>query len=580
MIASCDGDTPESAARAEAAALVKQGYRCLKIKVARGSGAAGAAADADRVEAIREAVGPDVALRCDANRGWSLNDALAFGRARMRFDLQYVEEPVRDIESDLAAFHCTTGVPVALDESVDDALLRARNKNNASVADALEELFEPTFGVVALVLKPGVLGGFRGVRRRRGGGANQRYKRGGHDGVRVGGGRLRVRAPAAAALDAAAERERERSQPRIDDDDDSDSIVAESRSSLVSLDDDTNEPNPVASRLRAMQHGLGTGAWLDGDVTETPIAPIVSIRCDAANGNQSGGVGVALESDGAFGNVAPFLTSVVTPETSIGISRENDSRENDDRILSSSSSVVWGSIEVREVVTPRGTYRFRVRDSRGTFRDDDAKGSDAKIAKRSSVLFLHGFMGGMEDWDAVARGLVSEARCVAVDMPGHGGTTFLPANGNAEAEGYGIEAMAEAVAKLGDSLFGGDDDTPVTVVGYSMGARVALATAAACANEETPSSPSFLKKKRGGGGVHRGLARDRRRRREARAHRAGRRAGGGAESLRGGTVRARVVYAGSVRVAHRAPALLCRAPGEKTRGESGKTRVYETATSY
>jgi pimeloyl-ACP methyl ester carboxylesterase len=58
--------------------------------------------------------------------------------------------------------------------------------------------------------------------------------------------------------------------------------------------------------------------------------------------------------------------------------------------------------------------------------------------------------------------------------------------------------MAEAVAKLGDSLFGGDDDAPVTVVGYSMGARVALATAAACANEETPS---FLKKKRGGGVV-------------------------------------------------------------------------------
>ena len=165
MIASCDGDTPESAAR-EAAALVKQGYRCLKIKVARGSGAAGAAADADRVEAIREAVGPDVALRCDANRGWSLNDALAFGLRAMRFDLQYVEEPVQDIESDLAAFHCTTGVPVALDESVDDALLRARHKNNASVADALEELFEPTFGVVALVLKPGVLG-VRGVRRRR-----------------------------------------------------------------------------------------------------------------------------------------------------------------------------------------------------------------------------------------------------------------------------------------------------------------------------------------------------------------------------------------------------------------------------
>ena len=226
-----------------------------------------------------------------------MNDALAFGLRAMRFDLQYVEEPVRDIESDLAAFHCTTGVPVALDESVDDALLRARNKNNASVADALEELFEPTFGVVALVLKPGVLGGLEAcaaaAAAARTKGVNAVVTTAFESGVGVS-----ACAHLAAALDAAAEREREReashSQPRIDDDDDSDSIVAESRSSLVSLDDDTSEPNPVASRLRAMQHGLGTGAWLDGDVTETPIAPIVSIRCDAANGNQSGGVGVAL----------------------------------------------------------------------------------------------------------------------------------------------------------------------------------------------------------------------------------------------------------------------------------------------
>jgi isochorismate synthase/2-succinyl-5-enolpyruvyl-6-hydroxy-3-cyclohexene-1-carboxylate synthase/2-succinyl-6-hydroxy-2,4-cyclohexadiene-1-carboxylate synthase/O-succinylbenzoate synthase len=35
--------------------------------------------------------------------------------------VQYVEEPVSDLV-DLAAFHCTTGVPVALDESVDEAM--------------------------------------------------------------------------------------------------------------------------------------------------------------------------------------------------------------------------------------------------------------------------------------------------------------------------------------------------------------------------------------------------------------------------------------------------------------------------
>jgi isochorismate synthase/2-succinyl-5-enolpyruvyl-6-hydroxy-3-cyclohexene-1-carboxylate synthase/2-succinyl-6-hydroxy-2,4-cyclohexadiene-1-carboxylate synthase/O-succinylbenzoate synthase len=36
--------------------------------------------------------------------------------------LQYIEEPVADPMADLSAFHCTTGVPVALDESVDEAL--------------------------------------------------------------------------------------------------------------------------------------------------------------------------------------------------------------------------------------------------------------------------------------------------------------------------------------------------------------------------------------------------------------------------------------------------------------------------
>jgi isochorismate synthase/2-succinyl-5-enolpyruvyl-6-hydroxy-3-cyclohexene-1-carboxylate synthase/2-succinyl-6-hydroxy-2,4-cyclohexadiene-1-carboxylate synthase/O-succinylbenzoate synthase len=164
LIASCDGDTPLSAAT-EAKRLVEQGYSCLKIKVARGVGAAGAALDADRVEAIREAVGPDVTLRCDANRGWSLNDALTFGLRVTDLNLQYVEEPVRDVENDLAAFHCTTGVPVALDESVDEVFAKFFEKKSdtqtsTSVADALEELFEPTFGVVALVLKPSLIGGF------------------------------------------------------------------------------------------------------------------------------------------------------------------------------------------------------------------------------------------------------------------------------------------------------------------------------------------------------------------------------------------------------------------------------------
>jgi isochorismate synthase/2-succinyl-5-enolpyruvyl-6-hydroxy-3-cyclohexene-1-carboxylate synthase/2-succinyl-6-hydroxy-2,4-cyclohexadiene-1-carboxylate synthase/O-succinylbenzoate synthase len=477
LIASCDGDTPLSAAT-EAKRLVKQGYRCLKIKVARGVGAAGAALDADRVEAIREAVGPDVTLRCDANRGWSLNDALTFGLRVTDLNLQYVEEPVRDVENDLAAFHCTTGVPVALDESVDEVFAKCFSKSDTqtstSVADALEELFEPTFGVVALVLKPSLIGGFEAcslaAAAARTKGVNAVVTTAFESGVGVA-----ACAHLAAALDAAAERAAgeaiaESKSGIGETHDDDDDVLSDTADESVSAYDVVfgDENAPVASRLGAMQHGLGTGAWLDGDVTSPPSAPLVATR----GGN---GVGVALlPSDAKL--LAPFVASRVVSESAYD---------------ATSSSL--GSIAFKEVSTSTGTYRFRIRDSRSA-----ETTSSASRARSASVLFLHGFMGGLEDWDAVARGLTPEARCVAVDMPGHGGTSFAPNLGRSEAEGYEVEAMAEAVSKLGDSLFGDEsrDDAPVTVVGYSMGARVALAACAALGDE-----PSFLKKKRGGGVV-------------------------------------------------------------------------------
>ena len=63
-----------------------------------------------------------------------------------------------DPANNLAAFHCTTGVPVALDETVDDAF-RAALATGTSIEKSLAEYFEPTLGVSALVLKPSVLGG-------------------------------------------------------------------------------------------------------------------------------------------------------------------------------------------------------------------------------------------------------------------------------------------------------------------------------------------------------------------------------------------------------------------------------------
>src|SRR5665213_3774378 len=58
---------PLEAAHA-ARAAVARGYSCVKLKV-------GFADDLDRVAAVREAIGPEVSLRLDANGAWSLAQA-------------------------------------------------------------------------------------------------------------------------------------------------------------------------------------------------------------------------------------------------------------------------------------------------------------------------------------------------------------------------------------------------------------------------------------------------------------------------------------------------------------------------
>ncbi|KAK9837268.1 hypothetical protein WJX81_002656 [Elliptochloris bilobata] len=140
-LVACEG---ASACAAEAARLVSAGFMTLKIKVARLSDPL---EDAAAVAAVRAAVGPSIRLRADANRRWSLQEAIAFGRAAAASDLEYVEEPVRD-PTDLPAFYAATGVATALDETL-DALLAGAASGPAQGA-----------GLAAVVVKPAVVGGF------------------------------------------------------------------------------------------------------------------------------------------------------------------------------------------------------------------------------------------------------------------------------------------------------------------------------------------------------------------------------------------------------------------------------------
>lgn len=93
------------------------GCRTAKVKVAEPGQTT--ADDEARVEAVRDALGPDGQVRIDANGGWSVDEAVAaIGRLdRAAGGLEYVEQPVASVE-DLARVRRRVDVPIAADESI------------------------------------------------------------------------------------------------------------------------------------------------------------------------------------------------------------------------------------------------------------------------------------------------------------------------------------------------------------------------------------------------------------------------------------------------------------------------------
>ena len=108
--------TPERAAEMGRRA-VASGVTTLKVKV----GGAGPREDEERLRALRDAVGPEIRLRVDANQAWSPDQAIEALRALAAFDLEYAEQPVSadDLEG-LARVRKACGVRIAADESVRD----------------------------------------------------------------------------------------------------------------------------------------------------------------------------------------------------------------------------------------------------------------------------------------------------------------------------------------------------------------------------------------------------------------------------------------------------------------------------
>ncbi|WP_125773428.1 o-succinylbenzoate synthase [Antribacter gilvus] len=137
--------------RAREIVLASGGCRTAKVKVAQRSPAGElepVAAEAARLEAVREALGPHGAIRVDANGGWTLDEALdrlpVLDRAAG--GLEYAEQPCAAVE-DLAFLRRKQDVLIAADESIRRA------------EDPMRVVREEAADIVVLKVQP--LGGVR-----------------------------------------------------------------------------------------------------------------------------------------------------------------------------------------------------------------------------------------------------------------------------------------------------------------------------------------------------------------------------------------------------------------------------------
>ena len=88
------------------------------------------------------------------------------------------------------------------------------------------------------------------------------------------------------------------------------------------------------------------------------------------------------------------------------------------------------------------------------------------------ILFLHGFMGNSDEFDAVVKSLANEFYCLSVDLPGHGKTQVLDDDCYTMAKT--ADALISFLDNLLDSVLNKSKISRCFLIGYSMGGRLAL----------------------------------------------------------------------------------------------------------
>jgi L-alanine-DL-glutamate epimerase-like enolase superfamily enzyme len=138
---------------------VAAGFRGVKIKV----GKPDLDEDVERLAAVRAVLGPDRLLMIDANQRWDLDHAVRAASALARFDLAWLEEPLR--ADDIAAhrlLRAATDVPLALGENL-HTIHRFREALDAGVVDVVQPNIIRVGGITPF-LRIARLAAERGVR--------------------------------------------------------------------------------------------------------------------------------------------------------------------------------------------------------------------------------------------------------------------------------------------------------------------------------------------------------------------------------------------------------------------------------
>ena len=92
-----------------------RGFNAVKIKIGQPT----LEADIERIAAVRDLIGPDVAFMVDANYAMSVDQAIAAAHAMKPYDITWFEEPtIPDDYKGFGRIAETTGMPLAMGENL------------------------------------------------------------------------------------------------------------------------------------------------------------------------------------------------------------------------------------------------------------------------------------------------------------------------------------------------------------------------------------------------------------------------------------------------------------------------------